>query len=100
MLAVYEHISPVRLHGLLAEAYRLLAPGGVYVMTTPAGWTGWLLDLLARTGMVSHDEIGEHQGSYSHKQIRERLLSAGFDPVGISMGYFECFANNWAVATK
>jgi SAM-dependent methyltransferase len=100
MLAVFEHIPTKHLAELLSDVHRVLEPGGVYVATTPASWTGWLLALLARLGIVSHDEIDEHQDSYSHRQIRDILHSAGFKPEGIRLGYFESFANNWAVATK
>src|SRR5207248_674913 len=46
MLAVFEHIEPRPLARLLAEVRRVLRPGGLYVMTTPAHWTGPLLGLL------------------------------------------------------
>jgi SAM-dependent methyltransferase len=100
MLAVFEHIPPGHLGELLAEVHRVLEPGGVYVMTTPAAWTGRLLAVMATLRLVSHDEIDEHQGSYGHHQIRAALQAAGFKPDRIRLGYFEVFANNWSVATK
>jgi len=100
MLAVFEHIAPHRLVELLMEARRVLRPGGVYVLTTPAAWTGWLLALMSRLGLVSRDEIEEHKGSYSQREIRATLEAAGFQPDRIRTGYFEAFANNWAVATR
>jgi SAM-dependent methyltransferase len=100
MLAVFEHISPHRLPELLLEVHRVLRTGGVYVLTTPAPWTGWLLASMSRLGLVSRDEIDEHQRSYSQGEIREALKDAGFLPGRIRTGTFEVFANNWAVATK
>ena len=98
MLAVFEHIASHRLVELLTEVHRVLQPGGIYVMTTPAGWTGWLLALMARLRLVSHDEIDEHKGSYSQREIRATMEAAGFQPGRIRTGYFEVFANNWAAA--
>jgi hypothetical protein len=69
-------------------------------MTTPAGWTGWLLGLMAGLGLVSHDEIDEHKGSYGRQEIQAILEAAGFRPDKVRTGYFEAFANNWAVASS
>jgi SAM-dependent methyltransferase len=99
MLAVFEHIEPAPLAVLLAEVRRVLRPGGVFVMTTPAHWTGPLLELLTRVGMVSGDEIHEHQGSYGRREIRAALEAAGFAPAAVRVGFFEAGMNNWATAT-
>lgn len=100
MLAVFEHIAPPRLGELLAEVHRVLRPGGIYVLTTPAAWTGWLLGLMSRLRLVSRDEIDEHQGSYGHLEIRALIEAGGFRREAIRTGYFEAFANNWAVAIR
>jgi hypothetical protein len=100
MLAVFEHIDPSVLSSLLADVRRVLKPGGVYVMTTPAHWTDKLLALLARVGLVSHEEIDEHKGSYRHSDIRSVLEEAGFGPGQLRFGYFEAGANIWATASK
>ncbi|MBO0728073.1 MAG: class I SAM-dependent methyltransferase [Acidimicrobiaceae bacterium] len=100
MLAVFEHIAPPRLAELVSEVHRVLEPGGIYVITTPAAWTGWLLALMSQLRLVSRDEIDEHKGSYGHRDIRAVLQGAGFASEGIRTGYFEAFANNWAVATR
>jgi len=99
MLAVFEHIEPGPLAALLAEVCRVLRPGGIYVLTTPAHWTGPLLDLLTRVGMVSSDEIEEHQGSYGRAEIRAALERAGFASDRIRAGFFEAGMNNWATAS-
>ncbi|GAG35560.1 unnamed protein product, partial [marine sediment metagenome] len=36
MLAVFEHIEPGKLVKIHKEIYRILKPGGMYIMTTPA----------------------------------------------------------------
>ena len=100
MLAVFEHIELKALTRLIADIRRVLKPGGVYVLTTPAGWTDGLLKLLARLGLVSSMEIDEHKGSYGHTEIRSVLEDAGFGPVQIQLGYFEAGLNVWAVATR
>jgi SAM-dependent methyltransferase len=100
MLAVFEHIAPDRLSLLLREAYRVLQPGGVYVITTPAHWTDWLLKLMARLGLVSDMEVNEHKGSYRHREIAQALEAAGFTPSRMRFGHFEVLTNLWVTATK
>ena len=99
MLAVYEHLAAEPLARLLGEIRRVLKPGGVFVMTTPAGWTEPLLSLLGRLGLISAEELDEHQAVYGSAEIRAALERAGFPPDGISLGYFELGMNNWARAT-
>jgi SAM-dependent methyltransferase len=100
MLAVFEHIEPAVLGRLLREVRRVLKPGGVFVMTTPAHWTDGLLKLLARLGLVSPMEIDEHKGSYSHSDIASVIKEAEFAADRVRLGYFELGANIWARAIK
>jgi SAM-dependent methyltransferase len=100
MLAVFEHIEPDRLPALLIDVRRVLRPGGVFVMTTPAHWTGGLLNLMARLRFVSNIEIGEHKGAYRHAEIVDALKLAGFDAGHVRVGTFEAGANLWATASK
>jgi SAM-dependent methyltransferase len=100
MLAVFEHLKPELLGVLISEVRRVLEPGGLYVMTTPACWTGGLLRLMARLRLVSCEEIDEHKHQYRHSEIRDVLTSGGFHPARISLGHFELFMNNWGVAKK
>jgi ubiquinone/menaquinone biosynthesis C-methylase UbiE len=100
MLAVFEHIEPDKLVGMLKEIKRVLKPGGMYVMTTPAVWTDGLLRTLAKFNLVSPAEIEEHKDAYSCKRIREILTQAGFSKDKIQFGYFELFMNIWATAKK
>jgi SAM-dependent methyltransferase len=100
MLAVFEHVKPAQLVMLVSEVRRVLEPGGLYVLTTPACWTGWLLRLMARLRFLSREEIEEHKHQYRHIEIREVLRTSGFHPALIRLGHFELFMNSWGVATK
>lgn len=100
MLAVFEHIELDALGDLLSEVHRVLRPGGIYVMTTPAFWTDGLLKMLATIGFVSHQEVDEHKGSYRHSEISSVLTKAGFPRDRIRLGYFEAGMNVWATAAK
>jgi SAM-dependent methyltransferase len=100
MLAVFEHIAKGRLPGLLTEVHRVLREGGRLVLTTPAGWTGPILGTLAKLGLVSAEEIDEHQDSYSRRAIREVFRATPFDSDGLEIGSFELGMNTWVVARK
>ena len=100
MLAVFEHIEPARLVGMLKEVSRVLKPGGVYILTTPAAWTDRILRILAALKLVSKEEIDEHKDAYSHGMIIDLLKSAGFAEGRIQCGYFEAYLNLWVKAGK
>ena len=100
MLAVLEHIEPARVLLIVREIERILKPGGVFIMTTPAKCTKGLLKYLAQMGMVSQIEINEHKTSYSRKQVRALLEEGGFSKASVRLGYFELFMNIWARARK
>lgn len=100
MLAVFEHIEPGRLAGVLREIKRVLKPGGRFIMTTPCPWTDRLLRLMARLGLVSSREMEEHKGAYNRASIARYLGRAGFAQGRMGFGYFELFLNNWAYADK
>ncbi|MEW6350576.1 MAG: class I SAM-dependent methyltransferase [Thermodesulfobacteriota bacterium] len=99
MLATFEHIEPHMGMNLIREIHRVLRPGGVLVMTTPAAWTDKLLWFMSRVGLVSVHEVEEHKASYSRHAI-ERLLGSVFPAQNIVSGHFELRMNVWAVATK
>jgi SAM-dependent methyltransferase len=100
MLAVFEHVDADLIQGLVNEIRRVLRPGGVYVLTTPSSWTEGLLKLLARLGMVSHEELDEHKRQYRKSDIRSILVKAGFGGDHVRLGYFEAAMNIWATAIK
>lgn len=100
MLAVFEHIDHGPLVNLLREIRRVLKPGGCYIATTPAAWSDGILRVMARTGLVSSEEIDEHKDAYTHAKIAAILQEAGFAPGECEAGYFECFLNLWVRARK
>ncbi len=100
MLAVFEHVDANLIQSLVDEVRRVLKPGGLYVMTTPSYWTEGLLKVLARLGMVSHEELDEHKRQYRPSDIRSIFLNAGFGSDQVRLGYFEAAMNIWATAVK
>lgn len=100
MLAVVEHIDPGKLVDIVKNIYRVLKPGGHFVMTTPASWTDGLLRVMARAGLVSREEIEEHRDVYSPRKIMDILRNGNFRTGVVRYGYFEMFANIWVAASK
>jgi SAM-dependent methyltransferase len=100
MLAVFEHIEPERLQTIMIETSRVLKSDGTFIITTPAPWTDLLLKMMAKLGLVSKIEIGEHKAMYSRKKIRSILAINGFEAASIHSGYFEGLMNIWAVAKR
>jgi 2-polyprenyl-3-methyl-5-hydroxy-6-metoxy-1,4-benzoquinol methylase len=100
MLAVFEHVEPKKLLNILNEIYRILKPGGMYIMTTPAVWTDNLLRLMAILRLVSPVEIKEHKDAYSPSRIHSMLREANFQREKLRFGYFEMLMNIWVTATK
>ena len=100
MLAVLEHLEPSSLPKILKEIYRVLTPRGIYIITTPAAWTDWLLGQMARLKIVSPVEIDDHKDIYDPLKIISLLEEAGFNRKEIKFGYFEIFMNIWVTATK
>jgi SAM-dependent methyltransferase len=100
MIAVFEHIKPLKLIDVLREIKRTLKPNGRFILTTPCPWTDKLLRVAAKFGLVSPEEINEHKRAYSHKELRNCLEEAGFPKEKMNFGYFEFFLNSWAYADK
>jgi SAM-dependent methyltransferase len=100
MLAVVEHLNPSSLVILFAEVRRILQPGGVLIITTPAAWSGGLLNAMARLNLVSDEEIKEHVYLYTLPLLGWYFGKAGFDLDQVRFGYFELMLNLWAVAGR
>jgi SAM-dependent methyltransferase len=99
MLAVFEHIDPKQLVRIHKEINRVLKPGGIYIMTTPAFWTEGLLKFLAKLRLIS-SSIKEHKGSYNWLTVSSILQAADFPKDNLRFGYFELFMNMWVTAAK
>lgn len=100
MLAVFEHIIPENLVKIHKEIYRILKRGGIYIITTPAFWTDYLLRTLAKLKLISDTEIKEHKDSYSYSMVSSVLQAADFPKNNLRFGYFELFMNMWVTAVK
>ncbi len=100
LLAVVEHLNPNSMAALFQEAYRVLRPGGVAIMTTPAAWSDGLLKFMARINLVSKEEIHEHVFAYTLPLLGWYFGRAGFEMTKVNFGYFEFVFNMWAVARK
>ncbi|OHC01472.1 MAG: hypothetical protein A3H23_00550 [Planctomycetes bacterium RIFCSPLOWO2_12_FULL_40_19] len=100
MLAVFEHFDKEKLILILREVKRVLKPGGVFILTVPAGWTDKLLTIMAKFKLVSASLFNEHKDTYTHKKIVSLLQTAGFQKEKMHFGYFEIFMNLWVKVTK
>jgi len=99
MLAVIEHVEPEHVSRLLLETHRVLTPGGMLIITTPAAWTDSLLRIMAKVGLVSAAELDEHKAAYTRADLAS-LLWQVFPREDVRVGFFEIFMNLWAVARK
>jgi SAM-dependent methyltransferase len=97
MLAVLEHL--VKPDRVLAEAFRVLRPGGSLILTWPSSAVDPILWVLTRIGVV-HDELGfeQHQKRIPPEKLEEMLRGIGFSRT--EKGKFEIGLNNWLVAYK
>lgn len=100
LLAVVEHLDPVLMAKLFKEVYRVLKPGGMVVLTTPAAWSDGLLKFMARVSLVSAEEIHEHAYVYTLPLLGWYFGQAGFEMTKTKFGYFEFVFNMWATAKK
>ena len=100
LLAVVEHLNPNSMAELFKETYRVLQPGGIVIMTTPAAWSDGLLKLMARMSLVSKEEIYEHVFAYTLPLIGWYFGRGGFEMTKVNFGYFEFMLNLWGVAKK
>jgi SAM-dependent methyltransferase len=100
MLAVVEHLNPQSLVSLFAEVHRILAPAGMLIITTPAAWSGGILNTMARLNLVSAEEIKEHVYLYSLPLLGWYFGKAGFALDRVHFGYFEFMLNLWATAER
>ena len=100
LLAVIEHLNPNSLVALFKEIHRILAPGGIVILTTPAAWSDGLLKVLSKIRMVSKEEIDEHVYAYTLPLIGWYFGKAGFEMENVNFGYFESMLNMWATAER
>jgi 2-polyprenyl-3-methyl-5-hydroxy-6-metoxy-1,4-benzoquinol methylase len=96
-LAVIEHVDHPEV--LAAEAHRVLKPGGVLVVTTPAAQAKPILELLSvRLRLIDPAEILDHKRYYRPATLGAELTRAGFADVDVTR--FELGLNLAAVARR
>ena len=100
LLAVVEHLNPDSMALLFKESRRVLKPGGMVILTTPAAWSDGLLKFMARINLVSAEEIHEHAFAYNLPLLGWHFGQAGFEMGRVRFGYFEFMLNMWATANK
>ncbi|MBI1794257.1 MAG: class I SAM-dependent methyltransferase [Chloroflexi bacterium] len=100
LLAVVEHLDPDSMAMLFRESRRVLKPGGMAILTTPAAWSDGLLKFMARINLVSAEEIHEHAFAYTLPLLGWHFGQAGFEMTKVKFGYFEFMLNMWATARK
>jgi 2-polyprenyl-3-methyl-5-hydroxy-6-metoxy-1,4-benzoquinol methylase len=94
---VIEHVE--RPDVLAAEAHRVLKPGGVLVVTTPAAQAKPILELISkRLRLIDPAEILDHKRYYRPATLRSELAAAGFEEVDVTR--FELGLNLAAVARR
>lgn len=100
MLAVFEHLEPGRLIGVLKEIRRVLKPKSRFVVTTPCPWSAKLIALMAKLRLIDPEKARGHKGAYARRAIIRYLNEAGFERSKIRFGRFELFLNSWVYADK
>lgn len=96
MLAVLEHMNhPLE---MVTEAYRILKPNGVFLVTVPSPTNKPLLELLAILRLVRPEMIHQHQNYFTHEKLHQLFKLAGFSQVSVTS--FELGFNTFVKAVK
>lgn len=95
--AVLEHID--NYSRLINEIHRVLKPGGILFLTTPAPTAKPILEFLAFTLRILDEvEIRDHKNYFSKKTLQTLLNSHRFKE--ITVGSFQLGLNNFAYCKK
>lgn len=96
--AFFEHIDHPK--EILAEAYRILKPGGKVILTTPSFKAKEVLEFLSYTlGLISRREIEEHKQYFDEYTLR-KISPTKAKRSQIYHQYFEMGMNNLLIIKK
>ena len=88
MLAVLEHLpNPEQ---VVKEAYRILKPGGVFLVTVPSANSRPILELLAKVHIVRQEMVDQHYNYFTHAHLRQITSQAGFKKIAIESWELGC----------
>ena len=80
-IAVIEHLNnPAR---YLEEIYRILKPGGYFLLTTPNTSAKPVLEFLAKTGLGTKEEIMDHKLYYNVNTLNQCLEKNNFKNINL-----------------
>lgn len=96
MLAVLEHMKHPK--DMVREAYRILRPGGVLLVTVPSPASKPFLDVFAKIGLVRQEMIDQHENYFTLDGLRQLALDAGFSDVVAE--HWELGVNSFLKAIK
>jgi 2-polyprenyl-3-methyl-5-hydroxy-6-metoxy-1,4-benzoquinol methylase len=98
-ISVLEHLEKPR--EMLAEIYRILAPGATALVNVPS-WRGKkFLELSAfRLGLSPAAEMDDHKMYYDVRDLWPLLVEAGFKPSGLRCWAHKFGLNTFAVCEK
>lgn len=98
-LATIEHVEHPEV--LLNESFRILKPGGILLLTTPAAHAKPLLEFMAfKLHIISDEEIGDHKQYFTKKTLNDAIVKAGFSKNKVDITTFELGFNLFAKARK
>jgi 2-polyprenyl-3-methyl-5-hydroxy-6-metoxy-1,4-benzoquinol methylase len=78
-LAVIEHLNNYQLH--VREAWRILKPGGLFILTTPGPAAKPILEVLAATHLINQDSIRDHKRYFNKRGLIDLFKEVGFEDV-------------------